>query len=161
MLPWYSQSMSQRIPKGEDQSSLLEDAGERTLQIGNDKPIRISTGHRILHHDGRCSRPHGHNFEITVEVKGTLTEEGWVVDKGIVTDIIDKWDHKFILEAGDPLVEAFRDAGDEDGLVVIDHPPTSEVLSVLLENELTQRLPDNVASVSATVRETNELSATK
>ena len=139
---------------------LLAEAGERTLRIGEDRPIRISTGHRIMHHDGACSRPHGHNFEITVEVTGTLTEEGWVVDKGDVTDVIDEWDHRFIVESGDPLVEAFRQSGDEDGLVVIDQPPTSEVLSVLLERELEERLPDNVSSVSATVRETSELCAT-
>jgi 6-pyruvoyltetrahydropterin/6-carboxytetrahydropterin synthase len=139
---------------------IVAEAGERTLRIGEDRPIRISTGHRIMHHDGACSRPHGHNFEITVEVTGTLTEEGWVVDKGDVTDVIDEWDHRFIVESGDPLVEAFQQSGDEDGLVVIDHPPTSEVLSVLLEQELEDRLPDNVNAVSATVRETGELCAT-
>lgn len=142
------------------ESRPLAEAGERTLRIGEDRPIRISTGHRILHHDGACSRPHGHNFEITVEVTGTLTEEGWVVDKGDVTDVIDEWDHRFIVESGDPLVEAFRQSDDEDGLVVIDQPPTSEVLSVLLERELEDRLPDNVSGVSATVRETAELCAT-
>jgi 6-pyruvoyltetrahydropterin/6-carboxytetrahydropterin synthase len=139
---------------------LLAEAGERTLRIGEDRPIRISTGHRIMHHDGACSRPHGHNFEITVEVTGTLTEEGWVVDKGGVTDVIDEWDHRFIVEDGDPLVEAFKRSGDEEGLVVIDQPPTSEALSVLLEVELEKRLPDNVSSVSATVRETGELCVT-
>ncbi|WP_336328237.1 6-pyruvoyl trahydropterin synthase family protein [Halovenus sp. HT40] len=142
------------------ESRPLAEAGERTLRIGEDRPIRISTGHRIMHHDGACSRPHGHNFEITVEVTGTLTDEGWVVDKGDVTDVIDEWDHRFIVESGDPLIEAFQQSGDEDGLVVIDQPPTSEVLSVLLERELEDRLPDNVSAVSATVRETNELCAT-
>ena len=138
----------------------LAEAGERTLRIGADRPIRICTGHRIQHHDGACSRPHGHNFEISVEVVGTLTEEGWVVDKGVVTDIIDEWDHRFILEAGDPLIEGFETAGDGDALVVIDEPPTSEVLSVLLEQRLLEELPDNVSEVSATVSETGELCAT-
>ena len=139
---------------------LLAAAGQRTLRIGEDRPIRISTGHRIQHHDGACSRPHGHHFEISVTVTGTLTDEGWVVDKGVVTSVIDEWDHRFIVEAGDPLVEAFNQSGDEDGLVVIEQPPTSVVLSVLLEQELEDRLPDNVSSVSATVRETGELCAT-
>lgn len=152
--------MARGISGVENQRSLITDAGERTLRIGEDKPIRISTGHRILHHDGACSRPHGHNFEITVEVSGTLTEEGWVVDKGDITNIIDEWDHRFILQKGDPLIPAFKEAGDEDGLVVIDAPPTSEVLSVLLENRLAERLSDNVSNVSATVRETGELCAT-
>ena len=152
--------MAQGISDTETETTLLSETGERTLRIGEDKPIRISTGHRILHHDGACSRPHGHNFEITVEVTGTLTEEGWVVDKGVVTDIIDEWDHRFIVEQGDPLIPAFKEAGDEDGLVVIEKPPTSEVLSVLLEKQLEERLSDNVSEVKATVRETGELCAT-
>jgi 6-pyruvoyltetrahydropterin/6-carboxytetrahydropterin synthase len=153
--------MSQRISRetGATEETLAE-AGKRTLRIGEDSPIRISTGHRIRHHDGACSRPHGHNFEITVEITGTLTEEGWVVDKGVVTDIIDEWDHRFILEAGDPLIEGFETAGDGDALVVIDDPPTSEVLSVYLEQQLEDELPDTVSEVSATVRETGELCAT-
>ena len=69
-------------------SSLAADE-ERVLSIGSDRPIRISSGHRLLHHEGKCSRPHGHNYEIAVTVTGTLREEGWVVDKGTVTDIIE------------------------------------------------------------------------
>lgn len=152
--------MAQRISKTSQDNIDLEEAHERTLRIGEDTPIRISTGHRILHHSGACSRPHGHNFEITVEVTGTLTQEGWVVDKGEITDIIDEWDHRFILQEGDPLIPAFEEAGDGNALVVISEPPTSEVLSVLLEQRLDKELPDNVTGVRATVRETGELCAT-
>jgi len=135
----------------------LVNAGERTLVVGDDKPIRISTGHRILHHDGKCSRPHGHNYEISVEVTGTLTEEGWVVDKGDITGIIDDWDHKFLVEDGDPLIEAFEVSGDGESLVVFDHPPTAEVMAVMLEDRMLDELPDTVSDVSVTVRETGEL----
>ena len=45
---------------------VLAEAGERVLVVGGDRPIRISAGHRILHHDGKCSRPHGHNYQIRV-----------------------------------------------------------------------------------------------
>jgi 6-pyruvoyltetrahydropterin/6-carboxytetrahydropterin synthase len=152
--------MAERISKGA--SSHTHDIGmnERTLQIGGDSPIRVSTGHRILHHDGKCSRPHGHNYEVTIEVSGSLTEEGWIVDKGVVTDILDEWDHKFLVKEGDPLIEAFEASGDSDALVVLEHPPTAEVMSVVLERKLLDALPDNVTGVSATVRETGELCAT-
>lgn len=134
-------------------------AGERTLFIGRDRPIRISAGHRLLHHDGKCSRPHGHNYEITVEVTGELTDEGWVVDKGDITSIISEWDHKFLLEAGDPLVEAFEGSGDDDATVVLDHPPTAEVMSVVLERRMLAAFPDTVSDVAVEVRETSELCA--
>lgn len=149
-------------------SALVEDQNgtqiiksrERTLRIGEDSPIRISAGHRILHHDGKCSRPHGHNYEITVEVTGTVRQAGWIVDKGAVTAIIDEWDHRFLVEAGDPLIDAFEASNDADALVVLDHPPTAEVMAILLEERMLEAFPDTVSEVSVTVRETGELCAT-
>jgi len=141
------------------ENKTLADAGERELLVGEERPIRISTGHRILHHDGKCSRPHGHNYEITVSVTGELTSEGWVVDKGDITSIISEWDHRFLVERGDPLIEAFQQSGDEDSLVIIDHPPTAEVMAVLLEKELADELPETVSEVAVSVCETGELCA--
>lgn len=133
--------------------------GERELIVGGNQPIRVSAGHRIQDHDGKCSRPHGHNYEITVKITGGLTDEGWVVDKGDVTDIVDEWDHRFLLEDGDPLVEAFHSSGDGDAVVVLDHPPTAEVMSVYLEQKLLNRCPATVSDVAVRIRETNELCA--
>ncbi|WP_415380490.1 6-pyruvoyl trahydropterin synthase family protein [Halosimplex sp. TS25] len=144
---------------GEHESSAPLEANERELRIGEDKPIRISSGHRILHHDGKCSRPHGHNYEISVSVVGELTEEGWIVDKGDITSVISEWDHRFLLEKGDPLIEAFEESGDGDAVVVFDHPPTAEVMAVLLEQRLLDEFPDTVSDVSVCVRETSELCA--
>lgn len=138
-------------------SDVLSDAGERTLYVGRDRPIRISAGHRILHHDGKCSRPHGHNYEIAVKVTGRLGSEGWVVDKGDITGILSRWDHRFLLEDGDPLIDAFRSAGDGDAVVVLACPPTAEAMSVLLERTLLAELPDSVSNVAVQVTETAEL----
>jgi 6-pyruvoyltetrahydropterin/6-carboxytetrahydropterin synthase len=151
--------MLSRISKGRSTRSPTLDVGERTLHVGRDRPIRISSGHRIQHHEGKCSRPHGHNYEISVSVTGELTEEGWVVDKGDVTSIIDEWDHRFLLEEGDPLVDAFEESGDGDAVIVLDHPPTAEVMAVVLEGRMLKAFPDTVSDVSVEVSETNELSA--
>jgi 6-pyruvoyltetrahydropterin/6-carboxytetrahydropterin synthase len=142
-----------------DQENTLSAVGERELRIGEDNPIRMSTGHRILHHDGKCSRPHGHNYEVSVSVVGELTEEGWVVDKGDITSVIYDWDHRFLMEKGDPLIDAFKQSGDGDAVVVLEYPPTAEVMSVLLEERLLNELPDTVSEVAVTVRETGELCA--
>jgi 6-pyruvoyltetrahydropterin/6-carboxytetrahydropterin synthase len=144
------------MPERISESPALQ-SGPRTLYIGRDRPIRISTGHRILHHDGKCSRPHGHNYEITVKVVGELGEEGWVVDKGDITSVLSEWDHRFLLESGDPLVDAFEASGDGDAVVVLDAPPTAEVMSALLERRLASELPDTVSEVGVQVRETAEL----
>ena len=97
---------------------------------------------------------------MTVEVTGDLKEKGWVVDKGDGTDVIGAWDHRFLVEEGDPLVDAFEASGDGDALVVLDHPPTAEVMSVLLEQRMLETFPDTVSDVSVAVRETGELCAT-
>ena len=90
-------------------------------------------------------------------MRGELADTGWVVDKGDVTDIIDEWDHMFLVERGDPLVEGFEASGDADALVVLDEPPTAEVMAVLLEEKLFDRLPDTVSAVSVSIAETSEL----
>lgn len=151
--------MSPRSLEEDHSNRLLENAGKRTLHVGRDRPIRISAGHRIQHHDGKCSRPHGHNYEVTVTIRGELTEEGWIVDKGDVTSVIEEWDHRFLFEAGDPLIEAFVASGDGDAVVVLEHPPTAEVMGVVLEQCLLAELPDNVSDVSVEVAETGELCA--
>ncbi|PSP95004.1 6-carboxy-5,6,7,8-tetrahydropterin synthase [Halobacteriales archaeon QS_4_62_28] len=143
----------------DERSDVIAAAGKRELVVGGDRPIRISAGHRIMHHEGKCRRPHGHNYEISVRVVGELTEAGWVVDKGDVTDAIDDWDHRFLVEEGDPLVEAFETSGDADALVVLGEPPTAEVMAVILEQRLAERLPDTVSEIDVTVRETGELAA--
>ncbi|QLG47453.1 6-pyruvoyl trahydropterin synthase family protein [Natrinema halophilum] len=129
----------------------------RLLHVGRDRPIRISAGHRIQHHDGKCSRPHGHNYEIAVTVAGHLTNEGWIADKGDITDVISEWDHMFLLEEGDPLVEAFESAGDDDAIVVLAAPPTAEVMSVVLERKLEAALPQTVTDIAVRISETSEL----
>ena len=150
--------MPQRLSQ---EHSLVSQAGKRTIHVGRDRPIRVSAGHRILHHDGKCSRPHGHNYEISVSVTGELTDEGWVVDKGDVTDIIDEWDHMFLLQKGDPLIEAFEQSGDGDAVVVLEAPPTAEVMAVILEEKLLDALPDTVTDVAADVSETAKLSSSR
>ncbi|QUJ74969.1 MULTISPECIES: 6-pyruvoyl trahydropterin synthase family protein [Haloarcula] len=149
--------MARRILDRVDDGSILAEAGERTLCIGDDRPIRISSGHRILHHDGKCSRPHGHNYEVSVSVTGELTDEGWVVDKDDITSVISEWDHQFLVEKGDPLIDAFEQSGDADALVILEHPPTAEIMAVLLEEKLADTLPETVSEVSVTVKETGEL----
>jgi len=151
--------MASRLSEDKSTERSVVDAGERELRVGEDRPIRISSGHRILHHDGKCSRPHGHNYEITVSVTGELTSEGWVVDKGDITSVISEWDHRFLVEQGDPLIEAFEQSGDEDALVVLNHPPTAEIMAVLLEEKLSETLPETVSEVAVSVRETGELCA--
>lgn len=82
-----------------------------------------------------------------------------MVDKGDITGILSNLDHRFLLEQGDPLIEAFEASGDGDAVVILDHPPTAEVMSIVLEQWLEEALPETVSEISVEVRETGELAA--
>lgn len=151
--------MPQSVFGGDEQQNVPLSGEAQVLSIGRDRPIRISAGHRLLHHEGKCSRPHGHNYEISIAVTGELSDDGWVVDKGDVTTIIEEWDHRFLLERGDPLIEAFESTGDGDAVVLFNHPPTAEVMSITLEQRLADELPETVSDIAVEVRETSELCA--
>jgi 6-pyruvoyltetrahydropterin/6-carboxytetrahydropterin synthase len=56
-------------------------------------------------------------------------------------------------------VEALEAAGDGDSLVVLEHSPTAEVMSILFEKRMLEAFPETVTDVSVTVRETGELCA--
>lgn len=151
--------MTEPIHKQDTANQILSERGDRQLTVGRDRPVRISTGHRIQHHDGKCSRPHGHNYEVAVSVSGSLTEEGWIADKGDITSVIRRWDHRFLLEEGDPLIDAFKQTGDSDAVVVLGHPPTAEVMGAILEQILFEELGANVSEVAVEVSETGQLCA--
>jgi len=114
----YSSDMSQSISRDDSTIVDLAEAGQRTPKL--EQATRFGSARATESSITRGSA-HGHtgnNYEITVEVTGQLTEEGWVVDKGDVTDVIDAWDHRFLVEEGDPLVDAFEASGDSDAPVV-------------------------------------------
>lgn len=51
---------------------------------------------------GQCEPLHGHNYLLTVEVEGELTDDAWVIDfaliKRIARERCDAIDHKFLLQ---------------------------------------------------------------
>jgi 6-pyruvoyltetrahydropterin/6-carboxytetrahydropterin synthase len=47
----------------------------------------------------KCHNPHGHNYEVYVEVESEkLDENGFVLDYGAIKDIIMRFDHKDLNE---------------------------------------------------------------
>ncbi len=55
---------------------------------------------------------HGHNYEVSCRVQGTLRPDGWVIDfavlKGLVRDVCARLDHRFLLQARSPLLEVME-----------------------------------------------------
>lgn len=60
------------------------------------KRIEVAGSHRLdLPYDSACTRMHGHNWIITVEVKGPcLNDQGILVDFQIIKQVVNQLDHQ-------------------------------------------------------------------
>jgi 6-pyruvoyl tetrahydropterin synthase/QueD family protein len=79
----------------------------------------ISAAHRIEGHP-KCGRLHGHNYKVTIKLRGALDLKGMVLDFGLVDQevkpIIDAMDHMYLvsdqnIRAQDPIAEICRREG--------------------------------------------------
>jgi 6-pyruvoyltetrahydropterin/6-carboxytetrahydropterin synthase len=80
-------------------------AGTYRVKVTNE---RFVAGHMATF-SGNCERLHGHNYEVSAEVEGELTNDSWVVDfvalKRMLRAIIDEIDHRFMLQAESRVLE--------------------------------------------------------
>jgi 6-pyruvoyltetrahydropterin/6-carboxytetrahydropterin synthase len=103
--------------------------------VGSNAVVRTLTfayGHRIRGHRGGCAHLHGHNARVEVECRGPLDALGMVVDFAEVRRVVEgwvnaQWDHRMILEAGDPLAALLAREGEP--VFELDVPPTAENLA--------------------------------
>ena len=62
--------------------------------------LNFSVAH-FISFGGKCERLHGHNYAVSVELEGELTEDRYVLDfvvlKKIVREVCDSLDHHFLL----------------------------------------------------------------
>ncbi|MGQ0612912.1 MAG: 6-pyruvoyl trahydropterin synthase family protein [Planctomycetaceae bacterium] len=92
-------------------------------------------GHRIRGHAGGCRFVHGHNAVVEVECRGPLDALGMVVDFGEIGRALGgwidaHWDHRMILQRGDPLVAMLKGLGDP--VYELEGDPTAENLAAEL-----------------------------
>src|SRR6056297_2196472 len=72
------------------------------------KEFNFCAAHILSDYDGKCSNLHGHNYRLKITLEGdiiqnkTSNERGMVMDFGTlkhgVNEIIEKWDHAFIID---------------------------------------------------------------
>jgi len=117
--------------------------------------LRFSAAH-FTTFEGQCEPLHGHNYAVTVEVEGELTEDSWVVDfvklRGMARRICDELDHRFLLQRQSPVLEidegmsnwkvrfrpGGRPSGRERGWVL----PKAEVVALPIDNSTAERLAE-------------------
>jgi len=98
----------------------------------------FAAAHTLREYPGACSRMHGHNWKVEVEVIAhTLDKTGMGVDfreiKNFTRDVTDKLDHRYLNE-----IKPFDEIN-----------PTAENIAAWIYSELEKKLNDDRVVVSA------------
>lgn len=103
--------------------------------------LEFDAGHRIPDHKSQCRNLHGHRYVLEVTLGGEIIDHpgdsshGMVMDFADVKDIakrelVDQWDHAFLVWREDTVVREFLAGLAEHRTVVLSVPPTVEHLAV-------------------------------
>jgi 6-pyruvoyltetrahydropterin/6-carboxytetrahydropterin synthase len=114
------------------------------------RKMEFDAGHRIPHHGSQCRNLHGHRYVIEVTLAGDPVAIDGAADEGMVLDfsevktilkaeIVDQWDHAFIVFRGDTQVLNFLESLPEHKTVVLDLIPTAENLAAIAFAKLRAR----------------------
>lgn len=139
------------------------------MSIHITRHVEFDAGHRVPDHASKCRHPHGHRYRLDLTVSGEVhnergnPEDGMVADFGVLAEVLDlvaeEYDHAFMVAEYD---EELRDFIKGQGwrLVVIDGPPTAEVLVKRMVKTVATLLPPGVTVTEATLWETPKCRAT-
>lgn len=97
---------------------------------------------------GEMEPLHGHNYAVSIEVTGALTDDAWVVDfsalKTLGKAICDDLDHKFLLQMNSRLIEIdegqnnYKVRHGDRGFVF----PRGDVLALPIDNTTAERIAE-------------------
>ncbi len=109
--------------------------------------LRFSAAH-FTTFGGECEPLHGHNYDVLVEIEGSLTDDSWILDFGevkrFVAEICDELDHKFLL----PLRNSALDVITNDNECEIRFAdrryvmPIADVVELDIDNSTAERLAE-------------------
>lgn len=102
--------------------------------------LEFDAGHRIPDHRSLCKHLHGHRYALEVTVSGDVTRLDGDPRNGMILDfsevktvmrelVVDRWDHAFLVHAGDTLIVDFLRSLPDHRTVVLDTVPTAENLA--------------------------------
>ena len=104
--------------------------------------LEFDAGHRIPNHNSQCKHLHGHRYAIEITLSGEVIKAAGVSDEGMVMDfsdvkriakeqVVDAWDHAFLVYRGDKTVMDFLTTMPNHKTVVLDVIPTVENLAAV------------------------------
>lgn len=129
------------------------------------KIFRFEAAHVIHGYPGKCSRIHGHSYELHVTVALRQAPDGYLPGTGMVMDFADlkrlvnekvirQLDHKFIVSRA-CLAERKYNIGEEE-LVMMEVEPTAENILEWLSREIRSVLPQNISLQHLRLYETKD-----
>ncbi len=135
-----------------------------------ERTYEICSSHQLEGHP-KCSRIHGHNYVITVQVMAEIHPTlGWIMDFGdldakVVKPIIDQMDHMYLvsnenIHQGNKHAQLAIDEG--QAFMLVTQRSTAEMISDVLAKRFFIELSKyvEVTNVSVTVQETSRSAAT-
>jgi 6-pyruvoyltetrahydropterin/6-carboxytetrahydropterin synthase len=104
--------------------------------------LEFDAGHRIPNHNSQCKHLHGHRYAIEITLSGEIIKAAGVSDEGMVMDfsdvkriakeqVVDAWDHAFLVYRGDKSVMDFLATMPNHKTVILDVIPTVENLALV------------------------------
>jgi len=115
--------------------------------------MEFDSGHRIPNHKSSCKNLHGHRYAIEVTVKGEIISNQKDSDFGMVLDfkdakeiikvnIVEQWDHAFIVFKEDKIVLDFLETLNNHKTVVFPLVPTAENMALVAMQRLKELFKD-------------------
>jgi 6-pyruvoyltetrahydropterin/6-carboxytetrahydropterin synthase len=109
--------------------------------------LRFAAAH-FATFEGQCEPLHGHNYDVSIEVEGELTDDSWVIDfrllKSLARELCQQLDHKFLLQRDSKVLQIDEGKSNwkvrfrERGWVF----PKSDVLPLPIDNTTAERLAE-------------------
>lgn len=131
----------------------------------------LDAGHRLSEHDFKCQNFHGHRYEYQITITGDPhPDTGYVVDfSNVKKPVMDAFDHTFILNQDDPLLEGdtiwtIEDA-QEKSFYLMPGEPTVENIAAesihIIWNSLTPMEREAILDLTITLSETPNCKTTR
>lgn len=128
------------------------------------KEFHFEMAHALHEHDGPCKHIHGHSYQLSVTVKGEVTNKegdpksGMVMDFSVIKSIvheqvISRLDHALLLKE-----DVLKDVPANDALfgrvIRVAYTPTCENMLVDFAERIKKELPEHILLLSMKLRET-------
>jgi 6-pyruvoyltetrahydropterin/6-carboxytetrahydropterin synthase len=130
------------------------------------KIFRFEMAHSLWNHEGKCKNIHGHSYILHVTLTGDKInakgnpDDGMIIDFGklkniIKNNIIDIFDHSFIINENSPQSDKINGLSDFDNIIKVPFQPTSENLICHFAELIKKSLPNNTNLYSLKLSETD------